>query len=144
MVCPVRKHFFSALLSGLFAISHKSYLKQTTAAYLQIPENKKLHFHILLRNCCIQSHGLDYRIDIGLVAEEQVNEDLRSVTYTYLVEDVGDLTGRYGYEEIDAGTYSFIFTQPLEPGKPADFIVQHGNDTILAVEHGTVTGKNIY
>lgn len=140
----LRKHFFSALLSGLTVIADKSYAKESIDQYFEIPENKKLHFHILLRNCQMSHNGLNYTTDIGLVAEEQVNENADAVTYTYIVEDVGDLTGRFGYENIDAQTYTILLTQPLITCKPADFVVRNGNDIILSVEHGSVTVKNIY
>lgn len=140
----VRKHFFSALLFGLTVIADKSYAKESIDQYFEIPENKKLHFHILLRNCQMSHNGLNYTTDIGLIAEERVNENTDAVTYTYIVEDVGDLTGRFGYEDIDTQTYTILLTQPLITCKAADFVVRNGNDIILSVEHGSVTVKNIY
>jgi hypothetical protein len=139
----IRKLTFIALLSGLKSIAQNTYLKDTGNGYNEIPENAKRHFHLLLKNCRVDSAINSYTIDIGLVAEEKLNNDQRSVTYTYLVDDTGDLTGFYGYEEVDASNYTLILTRPLVIEEKADFILQNQLDTVLCIENGCITNKNL-
>jgi hypothetical protein len=134
---------FIALLSGLKSIAQNTYLIDTEDGYSEIPENTKRHFHLLLKNCRVDSTIGYYTIDIGLVAEEKLNNDQRSVTYTYLVGDTGDLTGFYGYEEVDASNYTLILTRPLVIEEKADFILQDQLDTVLCIENGCITNKNL-
>jgi Zinc carboxypeptidase len=138
----VRKLFFMALISGLECIAKNTFSKESLSGYYAIPENIKSHFHILLHNCTFLNNDIYYTADIGLVAEEKLNDNLRSVTYTYTVEDIGDLSGRFGYEEIDATGMKLIIIKPLICGNPADFILQDGLTTLLSVENGRITNKN--
>lgn len=139
----IRKMFFSAILSGLISISEQSYLNEKQDGYFEIPVNKKLHFHILLRNCKLEINGIAYTLDIGLVADEKINDDQRSVSYSYLVNDVGDLSAYYGYEELNCETCKLILTKNLKIDEPADLIIQDGLNTLLTIENGRITNKNI-
>lgn len=139
----IRKLFFTAILSGLISISERSYLKEKLEDYFLIPENKKLHFHILLRNCKLEMNGVHYSADIGLIAEECINNDLRSVTYSYLVNDVGDLSAYFAYEVLNCETYKLILTKKLKCDDPADLILQDGLSTLLCIENGIITNKNL-
>lgn len=138
----IRKITFAAILSGLSCIARNTYAQENTGGYFAIPPNEKRHYHIVLRNCLLNFNGTSYRADIGLTAIEEINEDLRSVKYTYQVEDTGDLGGYFGYDDLDAENYKLILTQPLECLKPADLIVLDGHETILSIEQGRLTGKN--
>ena len=139
----IRKLTFIALLTGLESIAGKRYLGTSTQVYFDIPENAKRHFHMILRNCKVTSESSSYTLDIGLVADEKLNLDGRSTSYTYLVDDIGDLTGFYGYEEIDASDYKLILTRPLIVDENADFILQKELSTVLCIENGCITNKNL-
>lgn len=139
----IRKLYFTAILSGLISVSEKSYLREKLEDYFLIPENKKLHFDILLKNCQLEMNGLNYSADIGLIAEECVNDDLRSVRYSYLVNDAGDLSIYFGYEVINCETYKLILTRHLKCDEPADLIIQDGLNTLLSIENGIITNKNL-
>jgi hypothetical protein len=138
----IRKVFFKALLKGLEGIANDSHLPEKKAGYFSIPENEKLHFQILVRNCELAHGGITYKADIGLVAKEIVNEDLRSVFYTWLIEDVGDLDGFNGYETIDAQGLQITLIKPLVCEENADFVLRDGMTTILCIENGRITDKN--
>ncbi|NEU07188.1 carboxypeptidase [Flavihumibacter sp. R14] len=139
----IRQLTYTALLTALKSIASKSYANVSLANYFDIPENDKRHYHLVLRNCKVSTPVATYKVDIGLVADEKLNPDHRSVTYTYLIEDVGDLTGYHGYEEIEASNYNLILTRPLIVGEGADFILQDQLSTVLCVENGRITNKNL-
>ncbi|MGB4774207.1 MAG: M14 family zinc carboxypeptidase [Daejeonella sp.] len=139
----IRKLFFVAILSGLECITQDLIPLQSIEDYYSIPKNIKSHYHILLRNCRITTNNCNYITDIGLLAEEKLNDNLTSVNYIYLIDDVGDLSAKYGYEEIDAENLNLILTKPLIFGNPADFILQDGINTILSVENGRINKENI-
>ncbi|HYK75963.1 MAG TPA: M14 family zinc carboxypeptidase [Daejeonella sp.] len=138
----IRKFIFRAILSGLECIANNTYQQETEADYSIIPQNDKRHFHILIKNAQINLGTISYQSDIGLIALQELNNDRRSVSYTYLVEDLGDLENYFGYETLDASSYKFILTRPLEHQQPADFILQDGFSTILSIENGRITNKN--
>lgn len=138
----IRKFIFQAILSGLECIANDAYLQEVEADYLCIPQNDKRHFHILIKNAQINLGSICYQSDIGLVALEKLNDDRRSVSYTYLIEDMGDLKEYFGYETLDASLYKFILTKPLIHQQPADFVLQDGLSTILSIENGQITNKN--
>jgi len=139
----IRKIFFKAILSGLISIANESYLKATTEGYFLIPENKKLHFHILLRNCKLEKNGIPYKLDIGLSAEEKVTKDARSVKYTYMVTELGDLTDYFGYEEFNCEYFTLTETKKIKIDEPADLIVHDGTNILLTLENGVLTNHNI-
>ena len=139
----LRKITFFALVKGLETISKENYPDEDNSSYFGIPENEKRHCHLIIRNCHLGSADKTYTIDIGLVAEQKLNDDLRSVTYTYMIEDVGDLDGWFSYEEIDATGFKLILIQPLILNQNADFILQDQLNTVLCIENGFITTKNL-
>jgi len=138
----IRKLYFKAILSGLISIADESYLKARTEDYFSIPENKKLHFHILLRNCKLQKNGIAYTMDVGLIAEEKISEDQLSVSYTYLIDELGDLSHYYGYKELDCEFFTLLETKKLKCGEPANIIVRDGPNILLTLEAGVLTNNN--
>lgn len=139
----IRKMYFAAIISGIISISEQSYLNEKKEDYFKIPENKKLHFHILLRNCKLECNGMPYIADIGLIAEEKINDNLRSVSYNYKVNEVGDLSAYFAYEVLDCETFKLILAKQIKIDEPADLILQDGLNTLLAFENGMLTNDNI-
>lgn len=138
----IRKIYFASILSGLSRIAEKSYEDKSIEIYFSIPENKKRHFSLIIRNCSLEKNKHQYTADIGLVADEKIN-DGQNPLYRYYVKDVGDLSGFYSYREIDAKDLKLILTQPLCIDEAADLILQDGLETILSIENGTISEKNI-
>jgi len=139
----IRKIFFKAILSGLISIADETYMKAKTKDYFSIPENKKLHFHILLRNCKLGRNGVPYMLDIGLCEEEKVMKNAKSVKYTYMVTELGDLSDYFGYEEINCEFFTLTQTKKLKIDEPADLIVHDGTNILLTLENGVLTSGNI-
>jgi len=138
----IRKIYFKAILAGLISIAEESYLNVKHDEYFLIPENKKLHFDLLLRNCNLQKNGIPYMIDIGLVAVEKINDDLKSVSYTYVVNELGDLSQYFGYEEFNCEYFSTTEIRSLKIDEPADIIIQYDVNILLTIENGTLTNFN--
>jgi len=138
----IRKIFFHSILSGLISIADESYLKAKTKNYFSIPENKKLHFHILLRNCKLEKNGIPYKLDIGLCAEERITKDARSVKYTYKVTELGDLSDYFGYEEMNCVDFTLTEKTKLKIDEPADFTVHFDTNILIKLKNGVLT--NLY
>jgi hypothetical protein len=137
-----RKVYFKAILAGLISIAKESYLNVKNEDYFLIPENKKLHFDLLLRNCQIKKNGIPYILDIGLVSVEKINDDLHSVSYSYVVNELGDLSQYFGYEEFNCEFFSTTEIRSLKIDEPADIIIQYGVNILLTIENGTLTNFN--
>jgi len=80
--------------------------------------------------------------DIGLISQEKINPNLTSVTYNYLLGDLGDLTGFYAYTEIDCEHYKTTEIRELKIDEPVDLIIQDGNNILLTIENGRLTNLN--
>jgi len=137
----IRKVYFASILSGLKQISENSYHNIPLASYTCIPPNMKVHFNILVKNARLELNGKQYTADIGLIAEEEVMEGGKTVRYNFVVDEIGDLEGRFGYEEYDAREMTILLSRPLEINKAADFILQDGLHTILCFENGRISDK---
>lgn len=138
----IRKIYFKAILAGLISIAEESYLNIRNEEYFLIPENKKLHFDLLLRNCKLHRNGITYQTDIGLMAEEKINKDFQSVSYSYVVNEIGDLSQYFGYEEFNCEFFSTTEIRSLKIDEPADIIIQYGVNILLTIENGTLTNFN--
>jgi hypothetical protein len=134
----IRKIYFKAILAGLIGIAKESYLTIKDKDYFLIPENKKLHFDLLLRNCKLQRNGILYIIDIGLVAVEKINDDLHSVSLTYVVSELGDLSQYFSYEEFNCELYNITETRNLKIDEPADLIVHDVEYILLSIKNGVL------
>jgi hypothetical protein len=138
----IRKIFFQSILSGLISIADESYVNAKTKNYFSIPENKKLHFHILLRNCKLEKNGIPYKLDIGLCAEERITKDARSVKYTYMVTELGDLSDYFGYEEMNCEDFMLTEKTKLKIDEPADFTIHYDTNILIKLKNGVLT--NLY
>lgn len=137
----IRRVYFASILAGLTGIAGEAYVHTPLTAYFGIPVNRKVHFSILIREAQLEFNGTRFTADIGINAVEQVLEDGNGVICDYILEELGDLTGRFGYEEHHAGSCTVLFPRPPEVGKAADLILQDGPDTILSLENGRISTK---
>lgn len=135
----IRKIFFKAMLSGILSIAEKTYLQAKAEDYFAIPENKKLHFDILLKNCKLQRNGISYMQDIGLILDQKVNIDFRSMIYTYLIADLGDLSHCFAYEELNCEHLTLTEIKKIALDEPADLIIHEGTSVLLTIENGNIS-----
>src|SRR5690606_36940056 len=118
----LRKIVFMAILKGLTSIASGTFKEKSTEEYLRIPENKLLHFEYILRNAELYFTQSPYRVDIGISLKEKLDETQRSTSRSYLIEDIGDLSGRFAYHDIDCTDIKLIPTRKLEVEEPAGLI----------------------
>lgn len=132
----IRKLNYVAILSGIQAIATRSYAKEDTKAYEQIPENGRAIFDLLIRNAQIVRDGQTYLMDVGINrAEVPVNTPAKWL-YRGNVEDIGDLSTFFGTEEIDATGMILEAPEPLRMGAKADFVLKRNGQVVLTIQNG--------
>ncbi|MFC3975881.1 M14 metallopeptidase family protein [Belliella kenyensis] len=96
----IRKLNFLAILHALLLIADESYRDYVLDDYYTIPDNDLKLMDLLIKNIALEKEGMTYRTDIGIKRREV------DTSYDYYVngaiDDIGDLSVFYGYEEIDA------------------------------------------
>jgi len=107
----LRKINFIALVKSLNSIASKSYKEESIDVYKAIPENQKKLFDLLLRNVTISKNDFDYKIDIGINQNERGTKNHRAFYFDGSIEDIGDLSTFYGFDELDCSGMR------LEPAK---------------------------
>jgi hypothetical protein len=98
----IRKLNFVAILTGLQAISEKSYEKYKLKNYQAIPSNDKYLFDLLIRNAEFVQDGKTIIKDIGINLSEKNINKATDFVYSSVIEDLGDLSTFWGIKEIDA------------------------------------------
>lgn len=104
----LRKMNFIALLSGFKSIAEEKYKDADIKRYNEIPENRKRLFDLLLKNVTFDFNGNSYVIDIGINQNEMGTSDERDFYFKGTIEDIGDLSTFYGYDQIDCGGLKII------------------------------------
>ncbi|MBN1301541.1 MAG: hypothetical protein JW995_10040 [Melioribacteraceae bacterium] len=97
----LRKLNFISILIALNSMATGDFKKIETTEYFKIPENKKRLFDLLLKNLK-QKYNSDYfTLDIGINFNEKGKNGNRDDYYEGIIEDLGDLSTFYGYDEYD-------------------------------------------
>lgn len=113
----VRKLNFISILTGLNSIAYKLYENADIETYKKIPFNDKLLFDLLLRNLTVKFKNNEYTVDVGINREELLTKDQSQIYYSGKIEDWGDLSIFYGYDELDLTGYEIkktkIYKLPL-------------------------------
>jgi len=97
----IRKMNFLALLTGFQSIAGGYYTAADINRYSSIPENKQRLFDLLLRNASVEYAGNKYIIDIGINQHETGTKDNRDDYLIGTIDDMGDLSTFYGYDEFN-------------------------------------------
>jgi hypothetical protein len=113
----LRKINFLTFISAFYSIATKSYKHESTKLYDQIPKNEDYVMDLILRNLKYKKDKKDYKIDLGINRTENNYNDAKEFYYTSTVEDLGDLSVFFGYEDFDMTGYE------LQKGKtyPKEF-----------------------
>ncbi len=101
----IRKLNYISILTGLNSIANNLYKKADIEVYHNIPFNDRLLFDLLLKNLTIKFKNKKYKIDIGINREETITKDQTQVYYQSIIEDLGDLSIFYGYDELNLDGY---------------------------------------
>ena len=97
----IRKLNFVAILTALQSIAGSHYESADIARYNEIPENETLLFNSLFKNLAIKYEGNPYIIDVGVNLIEKNIMDSSAYYFEGKIDDVGDLSVFYGYDELD-------------------------------------------
>lgn len=97
----IRKLNFIALLSAFKSIAEESYKETSTDVYESIPFNDNYIFDLILRNLTLKSGKQKIKIDVGINLDEFEVPNEKTIYYKSRVEDLGDLSTYYGYNDYD-------------------------------------------
>lgn len=104
----LRKVNFVSIISAIEAIANKGYLQNTTEEYFNIPENDRKLFDLKLSNLSYEFLGETYLLDLGINTPQIATETAKGYYRKGSIADLGDLTTHYGYESLDASTYTIV------------------------------------
>ncbi|PRY14217.1 zinc carboxypeptidase [Pontibacter ummariensis] len=115
----IRRLNFAAMLSAFYLIATQGYTPYKRADYYEIPENQRILYDLVIRNARYQHKGQDTLVDIGIVHEEIEAPAVPQQFYRRSsVQEIGDLLGFYGYEELNAEGLLFVpgktYERPLQ------------------------------
>jgi hypothetical protein len=105
----LRKINFILLTSAIFSIADNSYKKANPSNYEKIPFNEEFLKDVVLRNLTYQKNGRKSSIDISIIRMERQVDG--KVVYHSVIDDTGELSVFYGYEDYDFTGYE------IHPGK---------------------------
>jgi hypothetical protein len=105
----LRKINFILLTSAMLSIAEKSYLNADPGIYEKIPFNEELLKDLVLRNMIYEKNGTKIKVDISADRMERVADN--NLIYHSVIDDIGDLSVFYGYEDYDFEGYE------IHPGK---------------------------
>jgi Zinc carboxypeptidase len=97
----IRKLNFISLLCSFKIIAERSYKNAKIETYESIPENKEFIRDTIFRNISYIKNGKKLQMDIAVNLEEINTNDSKEFFYNSVIEDIGDLSGLYGYEDHD-------------------------------------------
>ncbi len=103
----IRKLNFVLLLDAFYQIATRSYAAEKMDEYQAIPHNERYLFDLLIRRVSIH----DSLVDIGINRAEKTLPGSPSFYHTSTIDDWGDLSVFYGYEELDVSGLQVV------PGK---------------------------
>jgi len=139
---------FLSLLFSFKSIAEESYKTEDPAVYNKIPFNEKFIIDVILRNLTYKNESHEYKIDIGINREEENYNGAKDFYYKAAVEDVGDLSVFYGYEEnnldgmeiVVGKTYPKSFNS-LEEIKKIDFTKLYNEGYINVVLNEKISSR---
>lgn len=99
----IRKMNFVALMTGIFSIANQNWEKYQIAQYEAIPFNERLLKSLILRNLSLKKNNKDYKVDVAYLYSEIGIDNDRNFYYKNAIDEIGDLSIYYGYQEVDCG-----------------------------------------
>jgi Zinc carboxypeptidase len=97
----IRKMNFIALMAGFYSMANQSYQQYTLEQYNAIPFNERLLKNLIIRNLNLKKEKQTYKADIAYVYNEVSINGSKDFYYKSAIDDIGDLSIFYGYQEID-------------------------------------------
>jgi hypothetical protein len=97
----IRKINFITLLLSLKSIIEQSYKSVPLEVYDEIPFNEKDLMDLIIRNVTYKKNGINCKIDIGINRSEINYNNAHNFYFKSIIEDIGDLSIYFGYEDHD-------------------------------------------
>jgi hypothetical protein len=97
----IRKINFIGMLTAFLSIAGKTYLEIPADNYEAIPMNDNHLFDLLLKNITVEKKGVNFPLDIAININEQKLDSEKKFKTLGTIEDIGDLSGFHGIEEMD-------------------------------------------
>jgi hypothetical protein len=107
----IRKLNFMAILNALYEIATEGYQKYTEEAYFSIPDNDSKMMDLIIRSAKVNKNDHIYTADIG-IRRRETNHGDRDYRISGVIEDLGDLSVFYGYEEITGEDLEIVMGKP--------------------------------
>ena len=101
----LRKINFMTFISAFYSIASRTYKHESTKIYDQIPKNAEYIFDLVLRNLKYRNDGKEILVDVGINRTENNYNEAKEFYYSSKVEDLGDLSVFFGYEDFDLRGY---------------------------------------
>ena len=98
----IRQLNFMLLATGLYTIATCGYREERLTEYQTIPRNNRHLYDLIIRNVQYEEDGRMYTADIGIHRDEVPFNQHRNFFYNSHIRAIGNLSGRYGYRELDA------------------------------------------
>ena len=102
-----RKFYTIALYEALKAISELNGSTENWENYQNIPQNKETHYDLIYRNVKLNT-DFDCILDVAVQYREEILEGDDEISFTPIVVEVGDVSSKKGWEEIDCKGKKFI------------------------------------
>lgn len=102
----IRKLNFMIILHALEEIADQSYAGYSLDDYYGIPDNSTRLMDVLLKNLAMKKGEIQYEIDLGIRQREVDAHD--SYYVNGAIEDLGDLSIFYGFEELDVSGMGIV------------------------------------
>lgn len=98
----IRKLNFMLLVTALHSIAIESYKQYDRERYWEIPENERYLYDLIVRNVQKEVNGKLYTVDVGINHIEIEFENINDFFPIGSIQELGDMSTFYGYEEFDA------------------------------------------
>ena len=118
-----RLYIYQSLLTALFCVAEDSFNDESYNHYLDIPENKKSFYDIIIRNAKVIKNGVGKVLDIAIQYQEKLIDN--SVQFVPKVEKIADLSLYFGHKEFDAEMKSVLTNsnKSVYEGYENDFVI---------------------
>lgn len=97
----IRRMNFLTLISAFKSIAEESYKTEEIKTYNEISLNEKFIMDLILRNLTVKEKESEHIVDIGINREEVNWNGAKEFYLKSSLEDIGDLSNFYGYDELD-------------------------------------------
>jgi hypothetical protein len=102
----LRKTNACLLLDAFYAISHEKWEDEDLETYHTLLTNERKIFDIKLINAPLSKTNNLARADVGINIVEEFADG--KINFTWMIEEIGDLTMYHGLNEIEASTYELL------------------------------------